>query len=36
LLFDGMAKTIEKLKRSTDVDWDNIFSYNPINPKNPN
>ena len=25
LLFDGMAKTIEKLKRSTDVDWDNIF-----------
>jgi len=33
LLFDGMAKTIEKLKRSTDVDWDNIFSYNPINPK---
>ena len=36
LLFDGMEKTIEKLKRSTDVDWDNIFSYNPINPKNPN
>ena len=36
ILFDGMAKTIEKLKRSTDVDWDNIFSYNPINPKNPN
>ena len=36
ILFDGMAKTIEKLKRSTGVDWDNIFSYNPINPKNPN